>query len=84
MTDVGQSKALIARELECCVATVDNVRRQFREHDLAGLKPGKSTGRPSRATPAYRKVLRQIVQTPSQELGYGFSVWSVAGRSWRS
>jgi transposase len=32
----------------------------------------------SRATPEYRAALRQVVQTPPQSLGYGFSVWSVA------
>lgn len=78
MSDVGRSKRSIAGELGCCEATVDNVRRQYREQGLAGLKPGKSTGRPSRATPEYRKVLRQIARTPPQQLGYGFSVWSVA------
>jgi transposase len=44
---------------------------------LAGLQPRKSTGRRSRATPEYRKALRQAVQTQPSELGYDFSVWSV-------
>jgi len=78
MSGAGRSKQSIAEDLGCSPATVDNVRRQYREQGLKGLVPGKSTGRRSRATPEYRAALRQAVQTPPQSLGYGFSVWSVA------
>jgi len=78
MSGVGRSKADIAKELGCCPATVDNIRKRYREQGLAGLTPGKSTGRRSRATPKYRAALRRAVQTQPQTLGYGFSVWSVA------
>jgi transposase len=78
MTDVGRSKTSIAHDLGCSPATVDNVRQRYRQHGLEGLRRGKPPGRTSRATPAYRATLRQAVQTPPQQLGYGFSVWSVA------
>jgi transposase len=78
MSDVGRSKVSIAKELGCSPATVDNVRRRFRQQGLAGLVPRKSTGRRSRATPEYRAALRREVQTPPAAFGYGFSVWSVA------
>jgi transposase len=78
MTDVGRSKFSIAEDLGCSPATVDNARRRYRDEGLSGLKPRKSPGRPSQATPAYRAALRQAVQTPPQRLGYGFSVWSAA------
>jgi transposase len=78
MTGAGRSKQSIAEDLGCSPATVDNVRRQYREQGPQGLVPRKSTGRRSRATPEYRACLRQAVQTPPQSLGYGFSVWSVA------
>jgi transposase len=78
MSGVGRSKTSIAKELGCCPATVDNVRKRYREQGLAGLVPRKSTGRRSRATPEYRAALRRTVQTPPPTLGYGFSVWSVA------
>ena len=78
MSGVGRSKHSIAEDLGCSAATVDNVRRQYREQGWQGLAPRKSTGRRSRATPEYRAALRQAVQTPPQSLGYGFSVWSVA------
>jgi transposase len=76
MTDVGHSKASIAEDLGCCPATVDNVRRRYREVGLEGLRPVKPVGRTSRATAAYRAALREAVQTPPHTLGFGFSVWS--------
>lgn len=78
MTDVGRSKFSIAHDLGCSPSTVDHVRQRYRERGLDGLRPNKPTGRPSAATPEYRKALREVVQTPPQSLGYGFSVWSVA------
>lgn len=78
MSGVGRSKKSIALELGCSPATVDNVRRRYREQGPPGLVPGKSPGRRSRATPEYRAVLRQAIETLPQSLGYGFSVWSVA------
>jgi transposase len=78
MSDVGRSKQSIAKELGCSPATVDNVRRRYRDEGSQGLVRRKSTGRRSRATPEYRTALRQAVETPPQALGYGFSVWSVA------
>jgi transposase len=76
MTGVGRSKFDIAEDLGCSPATVDNVRKRYRQRGLEGLQRRKSPGRPSRATPEYRVALREAVQTPPQTLGYGFSVWS--------
>lgn len=78
MSGVGRSKTSIAKELGCCPATVDNVRKRYRKQGLAGLVPRKSTGRRSRATPEYRATLRRTVQTPPSTLGYGFNVWSAS------
>jgi transposase len=78
MTAVGRSKTSIGHDLGCSTSTVDHVRQRYREQGLAGLRPNKPTGRPSSATPEYRRALREVVQTPPQSLGYGFSVWSVA------
>lgn len=76
MSDVGRSKFAIAEDLGCSPATVDNVRRRYRQQGLAGLHRRKSPGRPPRVTPEYRAALRTAVQTPPQSLGFGFSVWS--------
>jgi transposase len=77
MSAAGCSKPAIAHDLGCSVGTVDNIRKAYRLRGLPGLIPGKPSGRPSRATPEYRAALRAAVQTPPQELGYGFSVWSL-------
>lgn len=76
MTAVGRSKFDIAKDLGCCPATVDNVRKRYRQQGLEGLQRRSPPGRTSRATPAYRAALREAVQTPPQTLGYGFSVWT--------
>ena len=78
MTAVGRAKASIAKDLGCSPATVDNVRQRYRQRGLAGLRRGAPPGRRSRATAAYRTALRQALQTPPGQLGYGLSVWSVA------
>lgn len=76
MSGAGRSKFDIAEDLGCSPATVDNVRKRYRQRGLEGLQRRPPPGRSSRATPEYRAALRQTVQTPPQSLGYGFSVWS--------
>lgn len=78
MTSVGRSKFSISVDLGCSPGTVDNIRKYYRKHGVAGLTPRKPPGRTSAATPVYRQALRQAIATPPQTLGYGFSVWSVA------
>jgi len=78
MTAVGRAKASIAQDLGCSPATVDNVRQRYRQRGLDGLRRGTPPGRRSRATAAYRTALRHTLHTPPAQLGYGFSVWSVA------
>src|SRR5262245_32108741 len=78
MSAVGRSKASIAHDLGCSVGTIDIIRKRYRQDGLSGLIPGKPPGRTSRATPEYRAAFRTAVNTPPQELGYGFSVWSLA------
>lgn len=78
MTAAGRTKASIARDLGCSPATVDNIRTRYQTQGREGLRHRKSPGRPSRATVEYRAALRQSVQTPPQQFGYGFSTWSVA------
>lgn len=77
MSGLGQSKASISRNLGCGSATVDNVRAAYRLRGTAGLTPISPPGRISRATPEYRAAIKLAVDTPPQDLGYGFSVWSV-------
>jgi transposase len=77
MSGAGRSKAEISQTLGCSPATVDNTRAAYRRVGIAGLTPASPPGRTSRATPEYRAAIRVAVATPPQNLGYGFSVWSV-------
>lgn len=77
LSAAGNSKPQISYELGCSPATVDNIRRRYREQGLEGLVPRTPPGRRSRATLEYRAAMREAVQTPPQTLGYGFSVWSL-------
>jgi transposase len=74
---LGRTKASIARELGCSVSTVDLVRTRYRQEGLEGLREKLRPGRTPRVTTAYRKALRETVQTPPASLGYGFTVWSI-------
>jgi len=78
MSAVGRSKASIAYDLGCSIGTIDIARKRYRLSGLSGLIPARPPGRTSRATPEYRAALRKVIQAPPQELGYGFSVWSLA------
>jgi transposase len=77
MSGAGSSKAGISNDLGCSLATVDNIRKAYRLRGKQGLVPAKPPGRPSRATAEYREALRTAIMTSPQDLGYGFSVWSV-------
>ena len=77
MSAVGRSKASIAFDLGCSIATVENVRQRSRQSGRDGLIPGIPSGRMSRATPEYRAALRTAVETHPQDLGYGFSAFLV-------
>ena len=77
MSTVGRPKSRIAEALGCRPATVDNIRAAYRRRGIAGLTPSSPPGRVSRATAEYRAAIRKAVLTPPQDLGFGFSVWSV-------
>ena len=68
----------IAQMLGCSPETVKRIRRLWRTQGLAGLKPIKPTGRPSKATASFRELLAEAARTPPQTLGYGFATWSAA------
>ncbi len=72
----GESKAVIAQDLRCSVATVDIMRKRYRENGVKGLRRHSPPGRPARADEKFLKTLRKVLDTPPQDLGYGFNVWS--------
>jgi transposase len=78
MSGVDRSKVSISYDLGCSIGTVDIARLRYRQSGLEGLIPGKPSGRVSRATSEYRAALQKAIKTSPQDLGYGFSVWSLA------
>ena len=77
LSNAGRSKTDIAQTLGCSSATVDNMRAAYRRDAIGGLTPKSPPGRISRATPEYRAAIKVAIATSPQNLGYGFSVWSV-------
>jgi len=79
MSDSKDTIASIAARLGCSPETVKRIRNLYRMGGINALHPIKPPGRPSRATPAFRKALHKAVRTSPLKLGYGFSTWT-AGR----
>jgi transposase len=78
MSATGCLKTSIACNLGYNIGTVDSAQQHYRESGPNGLIPGKPPGWTSRATLQYRATLRTVIETAPQDLGYGFSVWSLA------
>lgn len=78
LSNGGHTIPGIAQLLGCSPETVKRIRRLYRQGGISALQPGKSPGRPSKATPSFRELLAEAVQTNPQSLGYGFSTWSTA------
>ncbi len=45
----GESKSVITQDLRCSVATVDIMRKRYRESGIDGLRRHSPPGRPARA-----------------------------------
>lgn len=58
-------------------ASVQNWHRRWREGGLDALANQPPPGRPPKATPTYREVLEQTLDTDPHALGYAFSVWTL-------
>jgi transposase len=76
LSDSRDTIASIAQRLGCGTDTVVRIRRLYRMGGIGALHPTKPPGRRSRATPAFLKKMKQVVDTSPMKLGYGFSVWS--------
>src|SRR5262245_43601877 len=78
LSDGGHSIVGIAQLLGCSPETVKRIRRLYRDGGLDALTPKRPPGRTSQATPTFREVLAEAIQTNPQTLGYGFATWSTA------
>jgi transposase len=74
----GHSMPSIAKLLGCSAETVKRIRQCYRRDGLEALTPKTPSGRPTRATPGFRALLVEAIQTQPQTLGYGFATWSSA------
>lgn len=78
LSNAGHTIPGMAQLLGCSPETVKRIRRLYRQRGIEALTPVRPPGRTSQATPAFRDVLAQAVQTNPQTLGYGFATWSTA------
>jgi len=79
LSDSRETIASIAQDVGCSVETVKRIRKLYRMGGVGALQPIKPPGRSSRATSAFLKEMKRVVQANPLTLGYGFSTWS-AGR----
>lgn len=59
-------------------ASVQNWHKRWREGGLEALANKPIPGRKPKANQTYQEVLEQTLETDPHELGYAFSVWTLA------
>lgn len=72
----GWSRARIAAELGCSLATIDRVLRRHREGGDPCGAPARTRGRPARVTKDYLSELRRVARLSPRTLGYRFVAWT--------
>lgn len=78
LSSMGYTVPEITEVLGCTPQSVRNWFDAFESGGADALFDKPRSGRPPKATPDYRARLVEVVKTPPTELGYPFSVWSVA------
>jgi transposase len=73
----GDTIRQIAERWSCGTETVVRIRREYRERGIEALKPQKLPGLTSRATISFIAAMKETVASNPQDLGYGFSTWSI-------
>jgi transposase len=74
----GYSVAQIAAIFECEETTVRHWRDRYQAEGDAGLRDRPRSGRPRKADPAARALIRYTVERPPAESGYQFNNWTAA------
>lgn len=77
LSALGYTVAQIAQVLAAGYQTVHSWLDAFEDQGTAGLIDKPRSGAPPKATPDYRKHLREAVAANPHDLGYPFTVWSV-------
>jgi len=78
MSAAGASNRAIGQATGLCSDGVTHIRRRWRARRMASLIDRPRSGRPTKATLAYRHMLRMALQDGPLAHGYLFTVWSVA------
>ena len=74
---LGHKPKEVARMLNVTNGTISNWHKRWREKGIEGLADAQKKGRPSVATPEYCEQLEKLIEQDPQELGYGFTIWTV-------
>ena len=74
----GDEAATIARVTGLSRDAITHIRRRWRKRRLRSLSDRPRSGRPARATPRYRRELREALRKGPLRFGYVFTVWSIA------
>jgi transposase len=74
----GYSLAQIATIFECEEVTVRQWLERYQQEGDSGLQDRPRAGRPRKADPVARTLIRHVVEQAPPDLGYGFTCWTVA------
>ncbi len=72
----GYSIAQIAAIFECDEATVRHWLDRYQAEKESGLQDRPRSGRPRKADPAARRLIRQTIEQPPAESGHPFGYWT--------
>jgi len=76
LTDEGRTVTEIAWLVRRGRDQVRKILRRFRSEGLAGLVPGKHTGRPLGVTPAWLAELERVIELDPHAVGVDSAVWT--------
>jgi transposase len=76
LADEGRAVAEIAWLVRRGPDQVRKVLRRFRSAGMAGLVPGKRTGRPLGVTPAWLSELQRVIELDPHDVGVDSAVWT--------
>ncbi len=76
LTDEGRTVTEIAWLVRRGRDQVRKILRRFRSEGLAGLVPGKHTGRPLGVTPAWLAELERVIELDPHTVGVDRAVWT--------
>ena len=78
LSAAGERSDAIAAVTGLSPGTISNIRRRWRQRRLRSVLDKPRPGRPSRITAKYRQELRRTLRKSPLDLGYVFTVWSIA------